>query len=51
MLKESIRARSFTVIPWWCLHPKPTFLGCPLQHQQFPPTIININQIPQVPYS
>lgn len=37
MLKKSIRACSFMVIPWWCLHPKPTFLGCPLQHQQFPP--------------
>lgn len=35
-LKESCGICSFMVIPWWCPHPNPTFLGCPLQHQQFP---------------
>jgi len=49
-LKESSRACSFAVIPWRCPHPKPTFPGSPLQHQQFLPSI-NINQILQVPYA
>lgn len=49
-LKESGRVCSFTVIPWWCLHPKPTFPGCPLQHQRFFPSI-NIDQVLQVPYA